>query len=237
MRAPKIGFDWLFRRKGTGATNHFEAGGFIRSNNEVDYPNIQFHFLPIAIRYDGSAPKEGHGFQLHVGPVNSDVRGRIKIKSANPEEYPSIKFNYLSTEKDRKEWCEAIRCSRNIIETSSMSEYMGREISPGKNVQTDEEILDFIAREGESAYHVSGTCKMGLNEMSVVDSKLKVHGIDNLWVVDASIMPTVTNGNIYSPVLMIGEKAADNILGNTLLEPIEIDYYQHNKLTREIDSD
>ena len=236
MRAPKIGFDWLFRRKGTGATNHFEAGGFIRSNVDVDYPNIQFHFLPIAIRYDGSAPNDGHGFQLHVGPVNSDVRGRIKIKSANPEKFPSIKFNYLSTEKDRKEWCEAIRCSRNIIETSAMSEYMGREISPGKNVQTDEEILNFIAREGESAYHVSGTCKMGSNAMSVVDSQLKVHGIDNLWVVDASIMPTVTNGNIYSPVLMIGEKAADNILGNMPMDPIDIDYYQQNKVAKEIES-
>jgi choline dehydrogenase len=233
MRAPKIGFDWLFRRKGTGASNHFEAGGFIRSNDEVEYPNLQFHFLPIAIRYDGSAPNEGHGFQLHVGPVSSDVRGEIKIKSSNSEEYPSLKFNYLSTEKDRKEWCEAIRCSRKIIETETMSEFMGREIAPGKDVQTDEEILNFIAREGESAYHLSGTCKMGSDEMSVVDSQLKVHGVNNLWVVDASIMPTITNGNIYSPVLMIGEKAADSILGNTPLEPKEIDFYQHNKLAKE----
>ena len=226
MRAPKIGFDWLFRQKGTGTTNHFEAGGFIRSNDRVDYPNVQFHFLPIAIRYDGSAPNEGHGFQLHVGPVNSDVRGEIKIKSSNPEEYPSIQFNYLSTEQDRKEWCEAIHCSRKIIETNAMSEFMGREITPGEGVQKDGEILDFIAREGESAYHLSGTCKMGSDEMSVVDSKLKVHGIDNLWVVDASIMPTITNGNIYSPVLMIGEKAADTILGNMPMKPIDIDYYQ-----------
>jgi len=236
LRAPKIGFDWLFRRRGTGATNHFEAGGFIRSNNDVDYPNIQFHFLPIAIRYDGSAPNEGHGFQLHVGPVNSDVRGRIKIKSSNPTDYPSLRFNYLSTENDRNEWCEAIRCSRSIIETNAMSEFMGREIAPGKEVQTDNQILDFIAREGESAYHVSGSCKMGYDEMSVVDSQLKVHGIDNLWVVDASIMPTVTNGNIYSPILMIGEKAADNILGNTPMDPINIDFYQHNKLTKEMQS-
>jgi choline dehydrogenase len=232
-RAPKIGFDWLFRRRGTGASNHFEAGGFIRSNDEVEYPNLQFHFLPIAIRYDGSAPNEGHGFQLHVGPVSSDVRGEIKIKSSNSEEYPSLKFNYLSTEKDRKEWCEAIRCSRKIIETETMSEFMGREIAPGKDVQTDEEILDFIAREGESAYHLSSTCKMGTDYMSVVDTDLKVQGIENLRVVDASIMPTVTNGNIYSPVLMIGEKAADSILGNTPLEPIEIDFYQHNKLAKE----
>ena len=236
MRAPKIGFDWLFRRKGTGATNHFEAGGFIRSNDEVEYPNIQFHFLPIAIRYNGLAPNEGHGFQLHVGPVNSNVRGKIQIKSANPVEYPSLKFNYLSTEKDRKEWCEAIRCTRKIIETEAMSEYMGKEIAPGKDVQSDEEIINFVSQEGESAYHLCGTCKMGSDEMSVVDSELKVHGIKNLWVVDASIMPTITNGNIYSSVLMIGEKAADNILGNTPLAPIYIDYYQHNKLSRVIKS-
>ena len=228
IRAPKIGFDWLFRRKGTGATNHFEAGGFIRSNDDVDYPNLQFHFLPIAIRYDGSSPNKGHGFQLHVGPVNSDVRGRIKIKSPNPEEYPSIKFNYLSTEQDQKEWCEAIRCSRKIIETSAMSEYMGMEISPGEEVQTDKEILNFIAREGESAYHLSGTCKMGTDDMSVVNADLKVQGVENLWVVDASIMPSITNGNIYSPVLMIAEKAADIILGNTPLKSENLEFYKHN---------
>ena len=227
FRAPKIGFDWLFRRKGTGTSNHFEAGGFIRSNDEVKYPNLQFHFLPIAIRYDGSAPNEGHGFQLHVGPVSSDVRGEINIKSTNPMIHPSLKFNYLSTEQDRKEWCEAIRCSRKIIETNAMSEYMGNEIAPGKSIETDEQILDFIAREGESAYHPSGTCKMGTDENAVVDNNLKVHGIENLRIVDASIMPNVTNGNIYSPVLMIGEKAADNILGNTPLTPVNVDYYTH----------
>ncbi len=226
-RAPKIGFNWLFRRKGIGTSNHFEAGGFIRSNNEVKYPNIQFHFLPIAIRYDGSAPNEGHGFQLHVGPVNSNSRGEIKIKSSNPEQYPSMKFNYLSTEQDRKEWCEAIQCARKIIETDAMSEFMGKEIAPGKDVQTNEEILGFIAKEGESAYHVSGTCKMGVDNMSVVNENLQVCGVDNLRVVDASIMPSITNGNIYSPVLMIGEKAADLILGNTLLKSEAVDYYRH----------
>lgn len=226
-RAPKIGFNWLFRRKGIGTSNHFEAGGFIRSNNEVKYPNIQFHFLPIAIRYDGSAPNEGHGFQLHVGPVNSNAKGEIKIKSSNPEQYPSIKFNYLSTEQDRKEWCEAIQCTRKIIETDAMSEFRGKEIAPGKDVQTNEEILDFIAKEGESAYHVSGTCKMGTDDMSVVNENLQVRGVDNLRVVDASIMPSVTNGNIYSPVLMIGEKAADLILGNTPLKSETVDYYRH----------
>lgn len=224
-RAPKIGFDWLFLRKGIGATNHFEAGGFIRSNEEEEYPNLQFHFLPLAIRYDGSAPKEGHGFQLHIGPMNSDVRGHVKIKSANPLDYPSILFNYLSTEQERKHWVEAIRLSRKIIETEAMSDYMGKELSPGIDVQSDQEILDFVAREGESAYHPSCTCRMGTGNDSVTDANLKVHGIEGLRVVDASVMPYVTNGNIYAPVLMIGEKAADIILGNTPLPAEKVPYF------------
>jgi choline dehydrogenase len=226
-KAPGIGFDWLFRRKGLGASNHFEAGGFIRSNDSVEYPNLQFHFLPLAIRYDGTAPKEGHGFQIHVGPMNTDVRGRIKIKSADPTEYPSILFNYLSTEKEKKEWIEAIRLSRKIIETNAMSELRGEELSPGKNVQTDEEILDFVAKEGESAYHPCSTCRMGVGPMDVTDPKtLKVHGVENLRVVDASVFPYVTNGNIYSPVMMVAEKAADIILGKTPLEPENAPYYK-----------
>ncbi|SHO61870.1 choline dehydrogenase [Algoriphagus zhangzhouensis] len=226
-RAPKIGFDWLFRKKGVGASNHFEAGGFIRGNDEVEYPNLQFHFLPIAIRYDGSAPKEGHGFQLHVGPMNTDVRGRVKIKSADPTEYPSILFNYLSTEKEKKEWIEAIRLSRKIIETQAMGELRGEELSPGKDVQTDEEILDFVAKEGESAYHPCATCRMGVGPMDVTDPKtLKVHGVENLRVVDASVFPYVTNGNIYSPVMMVAEKAADIILGNKPLEPEHVPFYK-----------
>lgn len=224
-RAPKIGFDWLFFRKGIGATNHFEAGGFIRSNEDEEYPNLQYHFLPLAIRYDGSAPKEGHGFQLHIGPMNTDVRGHVKIKSADPLVYPSILFNYLSTEQERKHWVEAIRLSRKIIETDAMSKYLGKELAPGKDVQTDEEILDFVAREGESAYHPSCTCRMGNGINSVTDANLKVHGIEGLRVVDASVMPYVTNGNIYAPVLMIGEKAADIILGNTPLEVEEAPYF------------
>nr|MDA3822232.1 choline dehydrogenase [Bacteroidales bacterium] len=210
---PKIGFDWLFRKKGIAASNHFEAGGFIRGNDKVKYPNIQFHFLPIAIRYDGSAPQEGHGFQLHVGPMNTDVRGRVKIISKNPKKYPSILFNYLSTENERKEWVEAIRLSRNIINQPAFDELRGKELAPGIEAQTDEEILDFVANEGESAYHPSCTCAMGYDDMAVVDAELKVHGIENLRVVDASIMPLVTNGNIYAPVMMIAEKAADIILG------------------------
>jgi len=219
LRAPWIGFNWLFRRKGPGTTNHFEGGGFIKSHDDKEYPNLQFHFLPLAIRYDGTVPAKGHGFQLHVGPMNTDVRGHVKIKSADPYERPSILFNYLSTEDERRNWLAAVRISRKLIETKAMEEFRGEELEPGKNVETDQEILDWVAREGESAYHPSCTCKMGYDEMSVVDSELRVHGVENLRVVDASVMPYITNGNIYSPVLMIAEKAADLILGIEPLKP------------------
>jgi choline dehydrogenase len=224
---PKIGFDWLFRRKGAAATNHFEAGGFIRGNEEVTYPNLQFHFLPIAIRYDGSAPAEGHGFQLHVGPMNTDVRGHVKIKSKQASDYPEIFFNYLSTEQERREWVEAIKCSRNIIGQEAFDDLRGEELSPGPEAQTDEEILDFVAREGESAYHPSCTCKMGYDDMAVVDAELRVHGVENLRVVDASIFPSITNGNIYAPVMMVAEKAADLILGNAQEASAQADFYRH----------
>ncbi len=225
-RQPFIGLQWLFQRKGAGATNHFEAGGFIRGNDEVAYPNLQFHFLPIAIRYDGSAPREGHGFQLHVGPMNSDVRGHVKIKSSDPTHYPSILFNYLSTPNERKEWVEAIKKSREIVAQPAFDDLRGKELAPGSQAQTDKEILEFVAREGESAYHPSCTCKMGYDDMSVVGADLKVHGVENLRVVDASVMPYITNGNIYAPVMMIGEKAADSILGNTPLDPDDTPFYQ-----------
>lgn len=216
-RAPKIGFDWLFFRKGAGATNHFEAGGFIKSDAKQKYPNLQFHFLPLAIRYDGTAPAEGHGFQLHVGPMNTDVRGHVKIKSADPYQAPSILFNYLSTADERQNWVAAVQKSRELINTQVMSEYRGKEISPSANIQSDKQILEWVAREGESAYHPSCTCKMGYDKDSVVDTDLKVHGLDNLYVVDASVMPYITNGNIHAPVLMLAEKAADIILGKSPL--------------------
>lgn len=225
---PKIGMEWLFANKGAAATNHFEAGGFIRSNDQVDYPNLQFHFLPLAVRYDGSAPNEGHGFQLHVGPMNSDVRGRVKITSADPGKYPSILFNYLSTEQERREWVEAIRASRHIVEQSAFDALRGKELAPGSDAQSDEEILDFVAREGESAYHPSCTCKMGYDDLAVVDADLRVHGVENLRVVDASVMPTITNGNIYAPTMMLAEKAADKILGNTPPEPAQVPFYKHS---------
>lgn len=226
-RQPFIGAQWLFAGTGIGASNHFEAGGFVRSNDEVDYPNLQFHFLPIAIRYDGSVANNDHGFQLHVGPMYSDARGFVKVGSADPRVYPRIRFNYLSTEKDRREWVEAIRCSRQIIGQPAFDALRGEELAPGADVRTDEEILDFVARDGESAYHPSCTCKMGYDDMAVVDANLRVHGIENLRVVDASVMPDITNGNIYAPVMMIAEKAADIILGNAALPPVKVDFYRH----------
>jgi choline dehydrogenase len=226
---PWIGLKWLFGRTGEAATNHFEAGGFIRGNDRVEYPNLQYHFLPIAIRYDGSAPNEGHGYQVHVGPMNTDVRGHVKLKSADPADYPSILFNYLSTEQEKREWVEAIRKTREIMTQPAFDELRGKELAPGAQAQTDEEILDFVAREGESAYHPSCTCAMGTHDMAVTGPDLKVHGVDGLRVVDASVMPFVTNGNIYAPVMMIAEKGADIILGNTPLPPEHAPFYQHDK--------
>ena len=224
---PWIGLKWLFGRTGEAATNHFEAGGFIRSNDRVAYPNIQYHFLPLAIRYDGSSPQEGHGYQVHIGPMNTDVRGRVKIRSADPSDYPSIRFNYLSTEQERREWVEAIRKTREIMTQPAFDAFRDRELAPGEAVRTDAEILDFVAREGESAYHPSCTCAMGTHPMAVTDPELRVHGVENLRVVDASVMPYITNGNIYAPVMMIAEKAADLIRGNTPLGPEPLPYYRH----------
>jgi len=217
---------WLFRR-GPGATNHFGGGGFVRSNDDVAYPNLMFHFLPIAIRYDGTAPAGGHGYQVHVGPMNSDARGWVKIRSADPRVKPAIQFNYLSTEQDRREWGEAVQGARHILGQPAMRPFDAGEISPGPAVSTPEEILDWVARDGETALHPSCTCKMGIDEMSVVDPlTLQVHGTEGLRVVDASVMPYVTNANIYAPVMMIAEKAADLILGSDPLPPLEVEWYR-----------
>jgi choline dehydrogenase len=223
-----IGAQWLFLRKGPGATNHFEGGGFARSNEDVAYPNLMFHFLPIAVRYDGSAPASGDGYQVHIGPMYSDARGSVKIKSTDPHEHPALKFNYLSTEQDKREWVEAIRVARNILAQQAMDPYNGGETSPGESVETDQEILDWVAKDGETALHPSCTAKMGVDDLAVVDPlTMGVHGLEGLKVVDASVMPYVTNGNIYAPVMMTAEKAADLILGNTPLAPINAEFYRH----------
>ncbi|GHF19952.1 choline dehydrogenase [Streptomyces spiralis] len=226
-RAPFIGLQWLFRT-GPAATNHFEAGGFARSNEDVDYPNLMFHFLPVAVRYDGSSPAGGHGYQVHVGPMYSDAVGSVKIRSSDPRVKPALRFNYLSTEQDRREWVEAIRVARRLLNQPALAPYNGGEISPGPSVESDEEILAWVAKEGETALHPSCTCKMGTDDMSVVDpASMRVHGLDGLRVVDASVMPYVTNGNIYAPVMMVAEKAADLILGRQPLEPSKAAFYRH----------
>jgi choline dehydrogenase len=223
-RRPEIGARWLFLRSGPGATNHFEAGGFVRSNDEVAYPNLMFHFLPLAIRYDGSQPAARHGYQVHVGPMYSDVRGTVKITSSDPREHPALRFNYLSTPNDRREWVEAIHVARSILGQPALARYDGGEISPGPSVQSDEEILDWVARDAETALHPSCTCAMG----TVVDPEtMRVYGLDGIRVVDASVFPFVPNGNIYAPVMMVAEKAADLIRGNTPLEPLHADFYRH----------
>ncbi|TDD20051.1 choline dehydrogenase [Nonomuraea diastatica] len=227
-RRPFIGADWLFRRSGPGATNHFEAGGFIRSNDDVAYPNLMFHFLPIAVRYDGTAPAGGHGYQVHIGPMYSDARGSVRIRSADPRQKPALRFNYLSTDQDRREWVEAVRHARTILAQPAWAGLDAGELSPGPAVQSDEEILDWVARDAETALHPSCTCKMGTDDMAVVDPEtMRVHGLDGLRVVDASAMPYVTNGNIYAPVMMLAEKSADLILGNTPLAPERVEFYRH----------
>jgi choline dehydrogenase len=225
---PWIGLQWLVFRRGPGATNHFEGGGFVRSNDGVDHPNVMFHFLPLAIRYDGSAPAGGHGYQVHIGPMYSDARGTVKIKSVDPRVHPALRFNYLSTEQDRREWVEAIRVARLILTQPAMDPFNAGEISPGPSVETDEQILNWVARDAETALHPSCTCKMGTDDDAVVDPRtMKVHGLDGLRVVDASVMPYIPNGNIYAPVMMVAEKAADLILGATPLPPEHVDFYRH----------
>ena len=229
-RRPWIGMQWLARR-GPGTTNHFEAGGFARSNDTRVYPNMMFHFLPIAIRYDGSTPAGGleHGYQVHVGPMYSNSRGSVKIRSRDPRVKPALRFNYLSTPEDRTEWVETVRAARKILDQPAFAPFSGGEISPGPSVETDEEILDWVARDAETALHPSCTCRMGTEESSVLDpSTMRVHGVDGLRVVDAASMRYITNGNIYAPVMMLAEKAADLILGNEPLAAEEVEFFRRD---------
>jgi len=225
---PMVGAKWLCLRSGPGATNHFEGGGFARSNDDVGYPNLMFHFLPIAIRYDGSAPAGGHGYQVHIGPMYSDSRGTVKVVSRDPSVHPALRFNYLSTPTDQREWKEAIEIARTILNQPAFDEFNAGELSPGPSVSTQEEVLDWVRRDAETALHPSCTCAMGTGPLSVTDPlSLRVHGVDGLRVVDASVFPYVTNGNIYAPTMMVAEKAADLIMGNTPLAPEHLPFYQH----------
>jgi len=216
-----IGAQWLFFKTGLGASNHFEAAAFVRSKPGVDYPDIQYHFIPIAIRYDGKAAAKAHGFQAHVGPMRSKSRGSVTLRSADPWEKPVIRFNYMSHPDDWADFRHCIRLTREIFCQKAFDLYRGREISPGAHVQTDEQLDDFIREHVESAYHPCGTCRMGRADdpMAVVDSECRVIGVEGLRVADSSIFPRVTNGNLNAPSIMVGEKASDHILGRQPLAP------------------
>jgi choline dehydrogenase len=210
-----IGAEWALLKTGLGSTNHFESCGFIRSAAGIEYPDIQYHFLPAAMRYDGKVAFAGHGFQVHVGPMRSKSRGHVRVTSSAPEESPEILFNYMSHPDDWKEFRACIRLTREIIGQKALEPFRAEEIQPGSAVQSDAEIDEFIRQHCESAYHPTGTCKMGAEDdpTAVVNPECRVIGIENLRVADSSIMPQVTNGNLNGPTLMIGEKASDHILG------------------------
>jgi choline dehydrogenase len=222
-----IGARWLLRKDGLGATNHFETCGFIRSRAGVPYPDIQYHFLPMAVAYDGSTLAQEHGFQAHVGPMRSKSRGWVRLASANPLDKPHILFNYLSEPDDWTEMRACVRLTREIFAQAAFDRYRGREIQPGKDVQSDEQIDAFIRAKVESAYHPSCSCKMGApqDRMAVVDPDTRVYGLEGLRVVDSSIMPSVTTGNLNAPTIMLAEKAADHILGRGLLAPENAPFY------------
>ena len=208
-----IGARWIFTRKGLGATNHFESCGFIRSKAGVEWPDLQYHFLPAAMRYDGKVAFDGHGFQVHIGHNKPKSRGRVYVRSSNPHDHPSIQFNYLQEEVDREGFRDCVKLTREIINQPAFDEYRDGEIQPGEDVQTDEQIDEFVRSAVESAYHPSCSCRMGEDEGAVVDSQTNVHGIKGLRVVDSSIFPTIPNGNLNAPTIMVAERAADLILG------------------------
>lgn len=211
----RVGVEWLLQKTGLGASNQFESCGFIRSSDAVDYPDIQYHFLPLAVRYDGKAAAKGHGFQAHVGPMRSKSRGTVRLTSADPAAAPGIRFNYMSHPDDWAEFRACVRLTRKIFDQPAFADYRGDEIQPGAGIQTDEQIDAFIREHAESAYHPCGTARMGAasDPMAVVDPDLKVIGVEGLRVADSSIFPRVTNGNLNGPSIMVGEKAADHILG------------------------
>ena len=225
LNQPGIGAQWLFAGNGIGASNQFEAGGFIRTRPEFAWPNIQFHFLPVAINYNGSNAVNEHGFQAHVGSMRSPSRGRIQLKSKDPRQHPSILFNYMSADQDWQEFRDGIRLTREIMAQPALDPYRGREISPGAHVQNDAELDAFIREHAETAFHPSCSCKMGEDDMAVVDGQGRVHGLQGLRVVDASIMPEIITGNLNATTIMIAEKIADRIRGRQPLPRSTAPYF------------
>ena len=225
---PGIGFSWLFRRKGAAASNHFEAGGFVRSNDDVPMPNQMLTMLTLGVRNDGTPAPTEHSYQINLGPQTPQSKGTVKLRSKDPHQPPVLLFNYLSTDQDRREWLEGVRVTRELLNQPAFAPFNGGELSPGPEVKTDQEILDWVARDAETTYHPCGTCKMGTDDAAVVDpASLRVRGLDGIRVVDASVIPVIPNANLYAPVMMIAEKAADLILGYRPLVPENVDFYRH----------
>jgi choline dehydrogenase len=222
---PAIGAEWLFLGSGIGASNQFEAGGFIRSSEAFAWPNIQYHFLPVAINYNGSNPIKVHGFQAHMGSMRSPSRGRVQLRSKDPHQHPSILFNYMSSEQDWSEFRAGIRITREIMRQPALSAYAGREITPGEAAQSDAELDAFVRQRAETAYHPCGTNAMGMGDMAVVDGAGRVHGMEGLRVVDASIMPEIVTGNLNAPTIMMAEKIADQIRGRAPLPRSNASYF------------
>jgi choline dehydrogenase len=222
-----IGLRWLARHDGLGVSNHFETGGFIRSRAGVRYPDIQYHFLPMAVSYDGSSLAHEHGYQAHVGPMRSHSRGWVRLKSAEPLEKPRVFFNYMSQPEDWAEMRACLRLTREIFAQAAFARYRGREIQPGESVQSDEQIDAFIRAKVESAFHPSCSCRMGRasDPLAVVDAQARVIGTQALRVVDSSIMPSITTGNLNAPTIMLAEKAADHIRGRAPLRAASVPYY------------
>jgi choline dehydrogenase len=223
----RIGLEWLLLRRGLGATSHFEAGAFIRSHAGVEHPDLQYHFLPLAVNYDGSNPQETHGFQAHVGPMRPTSVGHVRLRSADPRQPPSILFNYMATAGDRQEMRAAVRLTREIFAQRAFDPYLGPELAPGAEVDTDAEIDAFVRARAESAYHACGTCKMGLDgdPSAVVDGNCRVYGVQALRVVDAAVMPSIVSGNTNAPTIMLAERASDLIRGRQPLPPLDVPVY------------
>ncbi len=217
-----IGLRWLLFKDGLGASNHFEAGGFIRSSKGLRWPDIQFHFLPAAMRYDGDKPFKGHGFMVLTGPNKPKSRGHVRALSADPYQHPEIRFNYLESEEDREGFRRCVRLTREIIAQPAMDRFRGEELAPGPQVQTDEQIDAFVRANMESTMHPCGSCRMGEDDMAVVDSTLRVHGLQGLRVIDSSVFPSEPNGNLNAPTIMLAERAADLVRGRQPLAPIDV---------------
>ncbi len=220
-----VGAQWLFMRTGIGATNQFEAGGFIRSRAGVKHPDLQYHFFPMAVRYDGKSPNNSHGFQLHVGPMRSQSKGWVRLRSDEPAAAPKIQFNYMQDPADWEEFRSAVKLTREVIAQDAFSPFRGAELSPGADAVSDEDIDRYIIETVESSYHPCGTCKMGSDDLSVVDEQCRVRGLEGLRIVDSSIMPSIVSGNLNAPTIMMAEKAADMIKGVQALDPSDAPVY------------